>query len=215
MFPPKHRSASLAIFILKIHFSFKNKNQLYCSLISCGYGYYFWKFNFFLHIEKCIPRIWWVGVGIFCFGFALNKIKPHFPSFYIFSSPEFPFCCCKYRFAPLSTAEHVAAKAMLFPRKPGPDSSPLAIASVVLVSVLLLVLISLVTDHFRSAKSTLLVSASAMDQPIVQPMNALLEQYFAPNNSIERTEWERALPTDAERQQMRKVRPKLYIGHWV
>uniref|UniRef100_A0A183C5L3 DDE Tnp4 domain-containing protein n=1 Tax=Globodera pallida TaxID=36090 RepID=A0A183C5L3_GLOPA len=40
---------------------------------------------------------------------------------------------------------------------------------------------------------------------IIQPMNAFFEQFFATEESLEFSEWERALPTKAERQQMRKL----------
>lgn len=41
--------------------------------------------------------------------------------------------------------------------------------------------------------------------PIIQPLNAFFEQFFAVTNSIDKAQWEVGLPTELERRQMRKV----------
>ncbi|KAL3090856.1 hypothetical protein niasHS_007231 [Heterodera schachtii] len=42
-------------------------------------------------------------------------------------------------------------------------------------------------------------------EAIIQPMNAFFEHFFATDESIEMDEWEKALPTKLEQQQMRKL----------
>jgi len=48
-----------------------------------------------------------------------------------------------------------------------------------------------------------LINSSVED--LIQPLNAFFETFFAVNDSIYIEEWDLALPSDSEREQMKKV----------
>jgi hypothetical protein len=42
--------------------------------------------------------------------------------------------------------------------------------------------------------------------PIIQPINAFFERFFVRENTLEKAEWDSALPTEEEKLQMQKVK---------